>query len=94
MTPDQIYAEASALLEKQRWAEALPMLEAAINAFPEVPQLRVAAGQSASVAVESFMRTHALQESMRAPLSDVVLQVMQSAPATDATCAETQPSPL
>ena len=45
MTPDQIYAEASALLEQQRWAEALPMLEAAINAFPEVPQLRVAAGQ-------------------------------------------------
>ena len=45
MTPDQIYAEASALLEQERWAEALPMLEAAINAFPEVPQLRVAAGQ-------------------------------------------------
>ena len=45
MTPDQIYAEASVLLEQQRWAEALPLLEAAIQAFPEVPQLRVAAGQ-------------------------------------------------
>jgi GT2 family glycosyltransferase len=45
MTPEQMYAEASALLGQQRWEEALPLLEAAINHFPEVPQLRVAAGQ-------------------------------------------------
>lgn len=73
---------------------AAKAMELDVDLDGEAVLLRVAAGQSASVAVESFMRTHALQESMRAPLSDVVLQVMQSAPATDATCAETQPSPL
>ena len=44
-SPEQAYAEANALLGQQRWAEALPLLEAAINAYPHVPQLRVAAGQ-------------------------------------------------
>jgi len=43
--PHQAYAQASALLAEQRWAEALPLLEAAIHAYPQVPQLRVAAGQ-------------------------------------------------
>jgi len=43
--PQQAYAEAQALLAQERWAEALPLLEAAIQAYPQVPQLRVAAGQ-------------------------------------------------
>ena len=45
MEASEAYAQASALLEAQRWEEALPLLEAAIHAFPDVPQLRVAAGQ-------------------------------------------------
>jgi GT2 family glycosyltransferase len=45
LDPHQAYAQASALLAEQRWAEALPLLEAAIQAYPQVPQLRVAAGQ-------------------------------------------------
>ena len=45
MDASEAYAQASALLAEQRWEEALPLLEAAINAYPHVPQLRVAAGQ-------------------------------------------------
>jgi hypothetical protein len=67
---------------------AVKAMELDVDLDGEAVALRVAAGQSASAAVESFMRTHALQESMRAPLSDAVLQVMQSTPATDATCAD------
>ena len=45
MEASEAYAKASALLAAQRWEEALPLLEAVINAYPHVPQLRVAAGQ-------------------------------------------------
>ena len=45
MEASEAYAKASALLAEQRWEEALPLLEGVINAYPHVPQLRVAAGQ-------------------------------------------------
>ena len=45
MEASEAYAKASALLAEQRWEEALPLLEAVINAYPHVPQLRGAAGQ-------------------------------------------------
>jgi GT2 family glycosyltransferase len=45
MTPDQAYQQASEHLAAQRWAEALPLLEQAIQAFPHVAELRVAISQ-------------------------------------------------
>lgn len=39
------YAMASQLLANGRWAEALPLLEELIAGHPQIPQLRVAAGQ-------------------------------------------------
>lgn len=41
----ELYAQARQLLAGERWAEALPLLDALIADYPEVPQLRVAAGQ-------------------------------------------------
>ena len=72
---------------------AATAMELDVDLDGEAVALRVAAGQSAAGAVARFMRTHALQESMRAPLSDAVLQVMRH-DATDATCPENQASTL
>lgn len=45
LDPQQAYQQASDLLAAGRWGDALPMLELAIQAFPHVPELRVAMSQ-------------------------------------------------
>ena len=47
MTPDlqAAYAQARHLIEQERWHEAEPLLEQVLQAFPEIPELRVALGQ-------------------------------------------------
>jgi len=43
--PQVAYEQARVLLDQKRWADALPWLEQVINAYPDVPELRLAAAQ-------------------------------------------------